>query len=96
MAPSVINVKEYETLLVPSKSQEYIGKSNSFVFKKNCHGKRKFKPSMSITWRWLLLFPLGGFLETASVWVSTQLYDWEEGLQKDNILFLYGKKIRST
>lgn len=32
MAPSVINVKEYETLLVPSKSQEYIGKSNSFLF----------------------------------------------------------------
>lgn len=34
MAPSVINVKEYETLLVPSKSQKYIGKSNSFLFKK--------------------------------------------------------------
>lgn len=33
MTPSVINVKEYETLLVPSKSQESIGKSNSFLLK---------------------------------------------------------------
>lgn len=33
MTPSVINVKEYETLLVPLKSQESIGKSNSFLLK---------------------------------------------------------------
>lgn len=33
MTASVINVKEYETLLVPSKSQESIGKSNSVPLK---------------------------------------------------------------
>lgn len=33
MTAGVINVKEYETLLVPSKSQESIGKSNSVPLK---------------------------------------------------------------
>lgn len=33
MTAGVINVKEYETLQVPSKSQESIGKSNSVLLK---------------------------------------------------------------